>query len=113
MERASAGKLRLDRWVESVVSGIAAREKRITAIAGHFERIQQRAVVWHFGVDLIVMEVHFPVWQGADSFSVFTNIGYHHDIRQEPCIALGEEFRWPRQRCDLAEISCHAQQIFL
>src|ERR1700732_2474024 len=70
MARAAPRKLALDRRVEGLIRGIAAGKQGVAAVARHFQRIQQRALVRHLGMDLVVMKVHLPVRQCTDGLAV-------------------------------------------
>src|SRR5215475_10868169 len=102
-----------DRRIERVIGGIAAGEQRVAAGRGDFNRVEQRRVARHLGVDHVVMEHHLPVRQGADRLAVLADIGDLHDAGQQTRIALRKIFRRPGQFAKFAKIPGHADQILL
>ncbi len=113
MDGLAAAELVAHRGIERVVGGIAAREQRIAAGVGNFDRVKHGRLVRHLGVDHVVVEHHLAVGQRSDRLAVLADVRNEHDPRQEPRIALGEELRRPTRHAHLAEIAGDADQVFL
>src|SRR5262249_40747510 len=113
MKGAASLELLPETGIERLVRRIAAREQRIAAMARDLHRVEQRAVVRNLGMDLVVVEVHLAIRQRPDGLAVLADVRDHHDVGQQPRISLGEELLRARQRRDLAEITCHPDQILL
>src|SRR5712691_4281338 len=113
MDGLAAAELVARRGIERVVGGIAAREQRIAAGVGNFDRVKQGRLVGHLGVDHVVVEHHLAVRQRSDRLAVLADVRNEHDPGQEPRIALWEESCRSTRHAHLAEIAGDADEVFL
>ena len=84
MDGLASAELVAHRGIERVVGGIAAREQRIAAGVGNFDRVEHGPLIGRLGVDHVVVEHHLAVRQRADRLAVLANVRNEHDPRQEP-----------------------------
>jgi hypothetical protein len=82
VRRVAAFELAADRVIERVVGRVAAGEQGIAPRRRDLDRIKQRRLARHLGVDHVVVEHHLAVRQCPDRLAILADVGDQHDARQ-------------------------------